>query len=370
MVEDFFTPKLSGDRFRNHTVPTDILPDLAALQELLLELAKAAYMDSHPERTRAPRNFYEDVQIHLAAIEDGSTKLKLVLFFAGLIPAYSPAFQTARAQLTEAVATAARGQEPKLDTKFLAYFDRIGRGLREDESIQFPSGDGYEVLDQSARRVLIQASKVEEYTENATLRVRVPMADYRSEKFEVELQDGQVVGGELSPTIATQLAEAHHAYRDGSNDWLLIKGIVRKERSGKIKAIDSIEHATVIDPLDTAFRLAELAKLDQGWLDGKGNALSADGLKWLSDCFDRRFASQISLPHLYPTPKGGILAEWMFGREDISLKIDLDSKTGEYWKLNLETDEDSEETLNLAEDAGWSRLNDLLSGETTSEEIS
>lgn len=61
-----------------------------------MELAKAAYMEANPGRMRAPHNFYSDVQVHLAAIEDGSTKLKLVLLFSGLLTPYQPAFQNAQ----------------------------------------------------------------------------------------------------------------------------------------------------------------------------------------------------------------------------------------------------------------------------------
>jgi hypothetical protein len=370
MIEDFFTPKLSGARFRDKTIPLDMLSDVAALQELLVELARVAYLEAHPERTRAPRNFYDNVQIHLAAVEPGSAKLKLVLFFAGLFPEYGAAFQKAQAQVTEAVATVARGQQPTMDSKFLAYFDRVGRGLREGESFDFPTGKGddYVALNHDTRLALIQASRVEEYTELATLRVRVPMTDYRSERFEVQLQDGTILAGKIAPTVSEQLADAHRGYRDGTNDWLLIKGIVRKERSGKIKGIDSVEHANPIDPLDTSFRLKELASLGNGWLDGNGKALSAEDLDWLSESFDLMFATTNPLPRLFPTDDGMVLAEWIIGRQDIALEINLASKVGFYSQVNLDNDEDFEESLDFSVENGWTRLNELLSALNSSEE--
>jgi hypothetical protein len=364
MTQDFFTPKFSGARFREHTVPAELLADVAALQELLVELAKAAYLESHPERSRAPKNFNDKVQIHLAAVEDGSSKLKLVLFFVGLFSEFAPSFQTAQTQLTEAIAAVARGEQPALNSKYLAYFDRVGRGLREGESLDFPSGrDSYVPLNQDTRRALIQASEVVQYRDHATLRVRVPMTDYRSEKYSLELLDGSVVQGKFDATIYDQMEEAHVGYRRAQNDWLLVKGLVWKERvTGRITEIASVDSANPLDPLDVSFRLEELSKLEDGWLDGSGNALSDDGLRWLGDSFDANFGSDLQLPHIFPTPDGNVLAEWVFGRRDVALEINLASRQAQYRALNLdnEEEEEEEETLDLSSEEGWSRLNEHL----------
>ena len=357
MTRDFFTPKLSGARFDDHTVPADVLPDIAALQEMLVELAKQAYMREHPERTRVARNFDLDVQIHLAGIEEGSAKLKLVLFFAaGLFPPYEAAFQTAQAEITSAVRAASLGQQPILSQQHLAYFDRLGRGLREGESFDFPTDGGYAVLNQKTRHRLIEASKVEEWTERATLRVRVPMADYRTGKFDGQLSDGSLVPGKLEATLREPLGNAHDRYGSGKDEWLLLQCVVRKDRSGKIKGIESVEHAVSLDPLDIPLRLQELSQLRQGWLDGKGAALDAPGLDWLSSSFASHFDQDLVLPHLYPTPEGKVLAEWTFGRQDVALEVDLGSKRGEYAILNLDSGDSEEETLELSNEAGWKQL--------------
>ena len=361
MKQDFFTPKLSGARFTDSTVPVDVLPDVAALQLMLVELAKAAYMEEHPGRKRVPRHFDSDVQIHLAAIEEGSAKLKLVFFFSGLMVPYQSAFQKAQAQITQAVEAVSRGQQPAMSPRYLTYFERVGRSLLEGESLDFPTSDGFAVLNRETRLGLIQASRVQEWTDRTTLRVRVPMSDYRTGKYEVQTLEGITIPGRLNPTIYDQLADAHRAYGSGQNEWLMIECVALKNVSDdKIKSIESVEHVDLLDPLDATVRLQELAELKDGWFDGTGNALQKDALSWLEESFSSRFGSELPLPRLYPTPSANVLAEWLFGRNDVSLEIDLPSRRGNYSALNLDTGESEDETLELGEDKGWQRLNEYL----------
>lgn len=361
MTQDFFTPKLSGARFDDHTVPADLLPDIAALQEMLVELAKEAYMKEHPERTRVPRKFDSTVQIHLAGIEDGSAKLKLVFFFAGLFTPYESAFKTAQVEITSAVQAASQGQSPALSQRNLTYFDRLGRGLREDESIGFPTtGGAYAVLNQETRHRLIQAAKVEEWTDRATLRARIPGANYRSEKYEVQLADGTALSGDLQPTIIDQLKNAHGAYGTGKDEWLLLQCTVRKDRSNKIKAIVSVESAAPLEALDVPLRLGELAQLEDGWLDGKGYAPPKDGLEWFSRTFENLYSPVLPLPHVYPTPEGGIQAEWDLGEWSVSLETDLRTQKAEFQALNLSSKECRDLDIDLGNEAGWKSLNEAL----------
>ena len=66
------------------------------------------------------------------------------------------------------------------------------------------------------------------------------------------------------------------------------------------------------------------------------------------------------MPFLYPTPEGGLLAEWRLGANEISLEIEPDSHNGRVHVLNLKTDEDDEFLLDLDAD-GWDRLAEFIS---------
>ena len=369
MKQDFFTPRLSGTRFAEHTVPADILPDIAVLQEMLVELAKSAFMEEHPERIRAPRNFNSDVQVHLSAIGDGSAKLELVLVFAGLLTPYQSAFQRAQLQITKAIEAVSHGNQPEMSPKYLAYFERLGRGLLEGESLDFPTDHGYVNLNRESRRALIEAAQVQEWTERVTLRVRVPMTDYRTEKYEVQLPDGTPIPGKLIRTIVDQLADAHRSYGTGQNEWLLLQCVVVKDRSDRIKSIESVEHVAPLDPLDVAIRVQELATLPDGWMDGAGRSLSGEGLSWLERSFAAHFGTDLPLPHFYPTPEANVLAEWTFGRKDVALEIDLTSRRGTYSVLDLDSGESNEDELDLGNEEGWSRLNERIDALRSAQEI-
>jgi hypothetical protein len=359
--ELLFTPKLTGERFEQHTLPADVLSDIAALQEMLVSLAKAAYIAADSGRVRALRNFDKDVQLHLGPRGEGSTALPLMLVFSSALMApYRPAFETAQRQFTQAIDAAARGETPQLAPKYLAYFDQIGRSLRSGEALQVPMSTGEASLTQDTRKRLIEASRVAEWSERATLRVRISATDYTADGFKAELLDGTVLPGKLDPTIQEQLAEAHYRYNSETSAWLLLECVVRKERSGKLKAIDSIQQVAPLDPLDIALRLHNLGQLHEGWLDGRGHAPSEAGLAWLSNAFSEEYPTELPLPRLYPTPEGGVLAEWMFGRQDTSLNINLESKVGEYDRLDLDAQDADEETLQLFTHAGWERLTELL----------
>lgn len=89
--------------------------------------------------------------------------------------------------------------------------------------------------------------------------------------------------------------------------------------------------------LDVAAQLADLAQLEDGWLDGDGLAPDREALAWLADRFERCWPRDLPLPYLYPTPEGGVQAEWSLPPHEISLEVDLGARMGEWHALNLVT---------------------------------
>ena len=103
-----------------------------------------------------------------------------------------------------------------------------------------------------------------------------------------------------------------------------------------------------------------LTGLQDGWFDGRGTAPPAAGLRWLSDAMQGSYSSELRLPYLYPTPEGGIRAEWTAPDWEISLDIDLSNRTGSYQALRLSTDALDELELDLNREDGWRALHDRL----------
>ena len=107
-------------------------------------------------------------------------------------------------------------------------------------------------------------------------------------------------------------------------------------------------------------QLDELRQIRDGWLEGNGLAPPGSGLDWLADAFDRNYPEEAPLPHLYPTETGGVQAEWSLGPHEVTLEVDLGTRTGEWHVLNMDTGADSERRLNCEDGEDWKWLADRI----------
>ncbi len=361
MKQEFLRPRLVGRRFNEHSLPLDILKDFAALEEMLIEVAKRQYLSAHPDRVRSPKGFTKGLELHLTAVEEGSAIPVIALMFSTLFPsADAQYFEQARAQIIEAIAAANQDRSPILPPELLRYFDRFGRSLREGEAIEFCRGNGPAAsLTPAVRESLMRASQAEEWTEEATLKGRIPELDQADHSFELELRDGTKLKAPLLEPHHKTVLDAFVGYRNGM--LVAIKGIIRRDRADRPKDFESVEHITLLDPLDIETRLEELARLQDGWLDGKGRALDQAALRRLALAFDEHYAPELPLPYLYPTAEGGVQAEWTLGEVEVSLEFALPSLEAVFQSINIKTGESEDYPLGLgSEERNWTVLNDAL----------
>lgn len=362
MNQEFLKPRLDGARFSEHSIPLELLKDFAALEEMLIEVAKWKFRQTHPDSKRIQRNFSKGLELHLSAVEDGSAKPVIVMMFAGLFPADNATyFEQARSEIIEAIACAEQGTAPRLPANLLSYFDRFGRGLREGESMEFSRADGSMArFNPDVRKSLIRSAQVDIWTEEVALRGKISEADQARHSFELELRDGTKLKAPLSDQHLNSVLDAFRDYRDGAH--VLIQGVARKDRQDRFKEFETVEHVSPLDSLDVTLRLEELASLQDGWLDGRGLALKPEKLRQLAALFDANFDADLTLPHLYPTAEGGIQAEWSLGNWETTLEIDLANFRGEYQALNIPDQNSQEDVFDLAGADGWKSLNDALKG--------
>lgn len=361
MQQDFVKPKLEGQRFSDHSIPLELLKDFAALEEMLIAVAKWEYLRVNPGRERVLKNFSQGVELKLAQVEEGSAIAAIVLSFSTLVPAHAATYlEIARSQIVEAIAAASENRKPDLPPQFLAYFDRVGRGLKEDESMSFDRAAGSTArLTPTIRKRLIDAAHVQTWTEEVFLRGRVCEFDPARGSFELELRDGLKIKAPLHEQHRTAIYEAARSYPD--NDYILVQAIALKDRNNKLKSIQTVEQISELDPMDVALRLDELAQLKTGWLNGKGRGFDRGRLDRLAAQFDRYYSSEFPMPHIYPTAEGGVQAEWSMGDWEVSLEINVDSLNSEYQAFNVSTRDTNEHEISLAAEAGWIFLRDQLS---------
>ncbi|NEX20921.1 hypothetical protein G3480_11450 [Thiorhodococcus mannitoliphagus] len=363
MNEAFLKPRLLGRRFAEHTIPLDLLKDFAALEVMLVEVAKHEYRTLNPDRSRVSKGFPKGLEFHLSGIEEGSTIPILTFVFSGLLP---PAdvlyFERAKDQIIEAIASVEQDCQPSLPPKLLRYFDRFGRGLREGEAIEFTRAQGQTTaLTPAIRERLLRASQAEEWTEEVILKGRISEMDQADLSFELELRTGPKLKAPLDEQHRETVLQAFGDYRQGQI--VAVQGVIRRDRADRPKSFESIEHISLLDPLDVETRLEELATLPAGWLDGKGEPLAPTTLRALAQDFDTYFDPDLPLPYLYPTAEGAVQAEWTLGDWEVSLEIELTARTAQYQALHIPTDQVDEQVfLSLQGQDAWSRLNALLKG--------
>ncbi|MBK1695408.1 hypothetical protein CKO09_11765 [Chromatium weissei] len=361
MNQEFMKPRLVGKRFDQHSAPLEMLRDFAALEALLVEIAKREFLKTNQDRVRIPKGFTRGLELHLTAIEEGSTILVINLIFSTLLPSVNiDYFVRAKEQVIDSIASVACGQHPSLSPDLLRYFDRFGRGLHEDEKIEFTRNDGQVVvLTRAIREKLLLASQSGEWTEEVILKGCIPEVDQSNMSFELEQRTGIKLKAPLDEQHRETVLKAVNGY--SKRQFVVVQGIIKRNRANQAQCFESIGYISLLDPLDVETRLEELAELSDGWLNGKGKRLEQSALKKLTQYFDDYFALDLPLPYLYPTAEGGIQAEWSQGDWEVSLEIELTEMIGHYQALNLTTNELIEQPLDLYQgEMAWDQLNTLL----------
>ena len=368
---EFLKPRLCGGRFEEGGIPLDMLKDLAVLQEMLIEVAKWRFLEANPDRVRSPRGFTDGIELRLSGIEDGSVRPVFDLSFgssqlAMLTTQQQVYFQQARDSIIGAIGAAER-KEPVLShlpEGSLAYFNRIGRSLRDDEYIEFraPQTTAPARLTRHTRRQLILASSsVREITEEVSLRGTIPEANQHEMTFELQLIQGQKVAGPIPDQHFETILRGFNGYRH--NTRVLLQGVGRYNRQNRLIGMESVEHIALLEPLDVPARLDEFRGLRDGWLEGEGLAPNHEGLDWLSVSFERIFPDDLPLPYLFPNPEGGIEAEWTLGEHSVVFEINLDAHRGHWLSFDKQSDDDEEEdgrTLDLDDSTCWTWLSDEI----------
>ena len=117
------------------------------------------------------------------------------------------------------------------------------------------------------------------------------------------------------------------------------------------------------NPLNVRARLNSLRDMEDGWADGMqaakdwgtgyGKAPSHSGLDWLSSKFESFYPSNAPLPYLYPTPEGGIQAEWSLNKNEISLEVDLVTHAAEWHCIDLITRASELRELDMENPNDW-----------------
>ena len=232
--EEFLKPKLIGGRFEGHANPLDFLRDLAALNDIIIEGARAAYLKAHPDRLRLPKGFADDFTLSLSGVEQGSALPVITLFFGLLGVTPDPVIDylhKARENLVEGVRAAAEDRQPAdyLTSKALTQFKNFGERLRDGEVIEFSDhGSPVRFTKEVRRKLLLSVPGVEEVNEEVELRGLVTITNQNEKKFTLRMADGTESPGPLAADHYDNIMEAAKDYRKGAK--IFLQGIGTRNR--------------------------------------------------------------------------------------------------------------------------------------------
>lgn len=361
----FLNPRLTGKRFDDHAIPLELLEDFSALEELVIEVAKYLFLSANPERQRVTRGFSKGVSLKLSGVEEGSAIVKILLVTShfGLFPnANTYYFEKARDRIIEGIDAVSKNENVAayIPENLLGYFNRIGKRLKDDETIDLsPDGNFDARLTKSIRkRLVLSSSKIEEVVSAAMVRGTIPEADKSKRTFTIQLDSGERILADLDQTHQQTVLDAFDKFEDRC--YVLVSGVGVYDKFDHLKKFQSVEHISILDPLDIWVRTNEIATLKDGWFNGEGVGPDKEALQWFAETFDNNYDVELPLPLLFPTLEGGIQAEWSNSGVDVSLRIDLPNKQGYLHSLNLSSSDINESYISLADAEGWKVLNTTL----------
>ncbi len=369
----FIAPKLTGSRFEDHSLPVNILEDFTALEDLLIEVAKGIYLSENRNRKRVPKGFSDGVYLKLVNIEEGSSIAKFAIASAISLNPSLPLenlnnftyFEKAKDKIVSIVESVNNGNAPlEHDYRLLSYFNKIGKNLLDDESIDF----GYDynskkssnaILNKITRKKLLLSSEQKtEYSDTIKLFALVPEIDQKNNTFQVETDLGSIKCP-LNEKIKDTVFTAFNEYKNYT--YVSLKGTALFNWSDRIQAITEVESMDVLDPLDVSLRINTLSKLENNWYEGQGKSLNKVDLRKFETLFNSYFDNKLSLPAIFPKIDGNIQLEWKRENKNILVDINLSSLASEFFYYNDLDDSDEMETpITLDKKEGWDSLNGLI----------
>jgi hypothetical protein len=366
-TEILLEPRFTGDRFRANTLPLSLLRDLEALQGIILEIAKDEFRLTNPSRRRIPRGFSEGLTLHLVGSREGSFVAQIgMVIDSDVLPGFDPRTQAARSardRFIDAIAQAEDSSQdlsPPLPAGVWPYVEKFGRGLHDGEAIDLVRREGSTVqfTKELRRRLLLTRPGVQMLTDEVELVVKLEDVRPKEHSITIELVDGR----SISATVTDQQLEELSDVRVGEFglSWLRASGIASFDRTQQLQRVDEVTAIELLDPMDPRVQLEKLKVLRNGWLDGDGSPLSPDLLARVGTWFDEHLSEDTPLPRLYPTPEGGVEAEWLIGRLDVSIEFDEAAGIVEWHAMDLDTGKADEKTVDFDDTEALDELGRLM----------
>jgi hypothetical protein len=355
MPDEFISPRFTGDRFAEHTLPFDVARDLVAYEELVLALAKYLYKEKHQDRKRVVRGFAKGFHLHLTKTEDGSTIPKIVLAPTAALLACLPIEITeARDLINEVIACENKESLPsEFPKEFYPFFDRIGRSLQDGEAIEWrpESPDKKAILTPEKRKRLALAHQ-ETYEANIHLVGLIESLDREKLRCRIKTVDGVSVSFSFSKQFFPELSSA----LSNTAAFAYIEGVGEYDVRDQLQTITEIETIEIIPHYPLVDRLDKLQKLKDGWLNGEGVAPAPADLDTLSEQLAEHFPNGLAYPEVGLSDEGNVILEWIRPNVRAELEVNFPDRQLELYSTVFDPEDFLEEIVPLDEPDCWARL--------------
>jgi hypothetical protein len=359
MNKHFLSPRFVGKRFDEHSIPLDVLGDLAALEDLLRELARDTYLVEE-ERERLPdAGYFDNVSVVLSGVGEGSAVPVIDIHGNDELTEY---FERGKFRLLGGLNAASAGGNVTafIPVKQLRHFEKLGAHLHKGEIVEFdPTNVGEDRragFDTSVRNRLSQLYQQSiGGTDTVTVRGPVVRFDLSAGTFTVRPPFGGAVDVAIDSVDWDLLSTAIAECKTGRK--LEILG----EMDFKTRKIESPSSVKLLDTYDVRARMDELGKLRRGWLgNNEGRQIDPEVVESLGELLVQHLGD-LDLPRLYPAENGGVEAEWTCGSLDVSMEIEPDGSSACVHVLDLQTDKDYEfQIADLHAEGSLDQLREVL----------
>lgn len=361
MKIEFLQPKFDGARFDEHTLPLEVVRDLAAYEELVTELAKRLFLNEHPDRQRAPKGFGADFQLHLERVDEGSARPMLSLVTTGVLAlgiGDQPYFERARDLVAECIRAPSNQLPDTFPKDLLSLFNRFGRSLKEGESVDMGGGENAAILTPVKRKALVLAAD-QVYERDIELNGVIEEADFKAMTFRMRLQDGT----KATVPIPEHFAEKARMLNGRPRHLVTLLGVGSYDSWDKLQKVAEVESLSIQMNYEIANRLEEISALRDGWFDRTGRAPEAVAMQRIAATLVAHYPEKLALPAIVPTPEGDLLLEWQ-SPGDPSVDLRLEQSIAEYHAFDQEG-RDVERDFPLGSDLEWKAFFDFLSRSIT-----
>jgi len=356
MKTPFAQPVFEGVRFDEHTLPVEVAGDLIAYEELILNLARHLYLKEHPHRKRVPKGFGKDFQLHLEKVDEGSARpLLSLLLAAGLELSEEVTYFHRAKDLVEQCVSAPADQLPEdFPKELLTTFNRLGRSLREGESVNLAGLNQPESRLTPERRKTLVLAADQVYEREFTLAGVMEEADWEKSTFRLRVGEKE--------RITVPMEKAFHAkarvYGGRDRHHVQVTGVASYDSWDRLQKVLTVSALDIQEDVEILARFEELRSLEDGWFDGQGLAPDLLALDFVADALIGSYPEKLPLPAIIPTPEGNLLFEWRVSG-DPSLDLFLEGFQAHFHAF-LPDGGDMEQDFTLDTSDAWSSFFEFL----------